>query len=265
MVEYAYKDNGVLKLKPIAMSLSQSEIDEIATELAESMEPDWQNAVSFTYAQANAGYTVPSDGQVFIRCSGNGATSVKVNGKEIFGHNTSASFICSVSPVVGKGDIVLYTGPSGTWAGIFVPTKTMNPVSLRPIDPHKIDSAVLNHWDDITSDFSTAGSTSGVTLMFAKYNQFLRELRIKCKRTSSTAAGSTIKFKLEYNGSQDITFGENTMGTMTHFGEGSTTVLGGAEVGMKVLSGAQIQIDMYNRNGSNAWEANDTFRAVIYL
>ena len=37
MVEYAYKENGVMKLKPVALSLSQSEIDEIATELLEAM------------------------------------------------------------------------------------------------------------------------------------------------------------------------------------------------------------------------------------
>lgn len=85
--------------------------------------PNWNGIISFTYAQANAGYVVPSDGQVFIRCSGNGATKITVNGQEIFQHNTSAGFICSVSPVVGKGDLVKYTGPSDTWNGKFVPFK----------------------------------------------------------------------------------------------------------------------------------------------
>ena len=85
--------------------------------------PNWNGIISFTYAQANAGYVVPLDGQVFIRCSGNGTTIVTVNGQVIFEHNTSANFVCSVSSVVGKGDIVKYTGPSSTWAGKFVPFK----------------------------------------------------------------------------------------------------------------------------------------------
>lgn len=264
MVEYAYKDNGVLKLKPIAMSLSQSEIDEIATELAESMEPDWQNAVSFTYAQANAGYTVPSDGQVFIRCSGNGATSVKVNGEEIFGHNTSANFICSVSPVVGKGDIVLYTGPSNTWAGLFVPTKTMNPVSLRPIDPHKIDSAILNHWDDITSDFSTTGSTAGIVLNYVKYNPVLRMLKYKITRNQSTAASTTEKHFLIYNGSDMITFSANSTILLESINFIST-ITAGYEISSKISSSNQIEINAYNRNGGNAWESGHYFTGVIYL
>ena len=85
--------------------------------------PNWNGIISFTYAQANAGYVVPLDGQVFIRCSGNGTTSITVNGQEIFQHSTDSSFICSVSPVVGKGDIVKYTGPSNTWDGKLVPFK----------------------------------------------------------------------------------------------------------------------------------------------
>lgn len=85
--------------------------------------PNWNGIISFTYAQANAGYVVPVDGQVFIRCSGNAATQITVNGQEIFQHNTSGGFICSVSPVVGKGDIIKYTGPSNTWAGKLVPFK----------------------------------------------------------------------------------------------------------------------------------------------
>jgi hypothetical protein len=85
--------------------------------------PNWNGIISFTYAQANAGYVVPADGQVFIRCSGNGTTTITVNGQEIFNHNTSASFVCSVSPVVGKGDLVKYTGPSNTWDGKLVPFK----------------------------------------------------------------------------------------------------------------------------------------------
>lgn len=85
--------------------------------------PNWNGIISFTYAQANAGYVVPVDGQIFIRCSGNGATTITVNGQEIFSHNISASFICSVDPVVGKGDVIKYTGPSGTWSGKLVPFK----------------------------------------------------------------------------------------------------------------------------------------------
>ena len=262
-----------MKLKPVALSLSQSEIDEIATELLEAMQPDWQNAVAITAAQINAGYTVPADGMIvgYLICSDTSAGyhNVTVNGVVIsnayFSNSASDYSFSSIDVIVKKGDVFKSTNIRSGIDCSFVPFKTMNPVSLRPLDPHKIDSAVLNNWIDVTSDFSTAGSTSGVTLMFAKYNPFLRELRLKCKRTSSTGAGTTINFKLAYNGSQDITFGENTISTMTHFGEGSATILGGAEVGCKILSGSQIQIDMYNRNGNNAWAANDTFRGIIWL
>ena len=264
MVEYAYKENGVMKLKPVALSLSQSEIDEIATELLEAMQPDWQNAVAITAAQINAGYTVPADGMIvgWATRSGNGNVQILVNGVIVARGDTASSIYApaSIQCIVNKGDTITTSTTATGSIMSFVPFKTSNPVSLRPIDPHKIDSAVLNNWIDVTSDFSTAGSTSGVTLMFAKYNPFLRELRLKCKRTSSTGAGTTINFKLAYNGSQDITFGENTISTMTHFGEGSATILGGAEVGCKILSGSQIQIDMYNRNGNNA-----TFRGIIWL
>lgn len=269
MVEYAYKENGVLKLKPVALSLSQSEIDEIATELLEAMQPDWQNAIDLTVAQLQAGYVCPADGLIVgWSIPANGSSYATVNGVTIaradYVSGVYAAFT-NVQCLVNKGDVFKIDHVVDPHGISFVPFKTMNPVSLRPLDPHKIDTAILNHWDDITSDFSTAGSTSGVTLMFAKYNPFLRELRFKCKRKNSTGAGTTINFKLAYNGSQDITFGENTISTMTHFGEGSATILGGPEIGCKVLSGSQIQIDMYNRNGNNAWAANDTFRGIIWL
>ena len=190
----------------------------------------------------------------YLICSDTSAGyhNVTVNGVVIsnayFSNSASDYSFSSIDVIVKKGDVFKSTNIRSGIDCSFVPFKTMNPVSLRPLDPHKIDSAVLNNWIDVTSDFSTAGSTSGVTLMFAKYNPFL-----------------TINFKLAYNGSQDITFGENTISTMTHFGEGSATILGGAEVGCKILSGSQIQIDMYNRNGNNAWAANDTFRGIIWL
>ena len=260
-----------MKLKPVALSLSQSEIDEIATELLEAMQPDWQNAVAITVAQLYNGYTAPANGMLvgaIEPSSSSQMNEITINGVIVSeGYKTSnQTTMLNFQVIINKGDIAKYD-VNGLQTGNFhfVPFKTMNPVSLRPLDPHKIDSAVLNNWIDVTSDFSTAGSTSGVTLMFAKYNPFLRELRLKCKRTSSTGAGTTINFKLAYNGSQDITFGENTISTMTHFGEGSATILGGAEVGCKILSGSQIQIDMYNRNGNNAWAANDTFRGIIWL
>jgi hypothetical protein len=104
------------------------------SEVVIKQEPDWDNADGFTYAQANAGYVVSSDGQIFIRCSGNAATKVTVNGHVIFQHNTSAGFICSVSSVVGKGDIVKYTGPSDTWAGKLVPFKTVAEPLTLPVN-----------------------------------------------------------------------------------------------------------------------------------
>lgn len=110
--------NWAIKAAPITISSSP-----IQSDITTHNVPNWNGIISFTYAQANAGYVVPSDGQIFIRCSGNGTTTITVNGQEIFQHNTSASFVCSVSPVVGKGDLVKYTGPSNTWDGKFVPFK----------------------------------------------------------------------------------------------------------------------------------------------
>jgi hypothetical protein len=266
MVEYAYKENGVMKLKPVALSLSQSEIDEIATELLEAMQPDWQNAVQLTVAQLDAGYVCPSDGYLclnfLIQGGTNAFVSITVNDIGIAtawnGINQSALSVGQAQCQVNKGDVVrtfYSTGVSITPYGYnpfhFVPFKTSNPVSLRPLDPHKIDTAILNHWDDITSDFSTAGS-SNVAIDNAKYNPILRKLRIKCHNTTSQASGSGRAFVITYNGSDLPAFTDSCIYTGSKI---QTSDVAGFEFSAWVKQANQVSFYIYNRT-SSAWPAN---------
>jgi hypothetical protein len=271
MVEYAYKENGVMKLKPVALSLSQSEIDEIATELLEAMQPDWQNAISLTAAQLQAGYVCPSDGIICItgRPDESGRGFVSVNGIRIasgYMFNVSDDVReCQVQEIVNKGDIVrtINTSNGGqTWwspaTPLFVPFKTSNPVSLRPLDPHKIDTAILNHWDDITSDFSTAGS-SNMAIDNAKYNPILRKLRIKCHNTTSQASGSGRAFVITYNGSDLPAFTDSCIYTGSKI---QTSDIAGFEFSAWVKQANQVSFYIFNRT-SSAWPANTCFTTQV--
>lgn len=256
MVEYAYKENGVMKLKPVAMSLSQSEIDEIATELLEAMQPDWQNAVAITAAQLQSGYVCPDDGMVVgWTVPTSGVSYATVNGVVISRADQVVNIYACFSNVqcmVNKGDIFKIDYVESSSCSIsFVPFKTSNPVSLRPLDPHKIDTAILNHWDDITSDFSTAGS-SNVALDNAKYNPVLRKLRIKCHNTTSQASGSGRAFVITYNGSDLPAFTDSCIYTGSKI---QTSDIAGFEFSSWIKQANQVSFYIYNRT-SSAWPAN---------
>lgn len=250
-----------MKLKPVALSLSQSEIDEIATELLEAMQPDWQNAV--TIPSNFNGYVAPENGMIvgWATRSGTGNLQISVNGVVVARGDTASSIYApaSIQCIVNKGDVITTsTTPGSTMS--FVPFKTMNPVSLRPLDPHKIDTAVLNHWDDITSDFSTAGSTAGFVLDRVVYNPILRKLRINYHTTTSWAANTTKYFILTYNGSDLPAF------TRTCFYRGSMTLeaaAAGYEDSYIVQQANKLSIDVYNRNGNTAWPAGVSFTVQV--
>lgn len=253
-----------MKLKPVALSLSQSEIDEIATELLEAMQPDWQNVIALTAAQLRAGYTAPADGMIVGNGAGTSAvTELSVNNIICaVGTYANGTFVrLNVSTIVKQGDIIKTSANLNTVCQIyFVPFKTMNPVSLRPLDPHKIDTAILNHWDDITSDFSTAGSTAGFVLDRVVYNPILRKLRINYHTTTSWAATTTKYFILTYNGSDLPAF------TRTCFYRGSMTLeaaAAGYEDSYIVQQANKLSIDVYNRNGSSAWAAGVAFTVQV--
>lgn len=257
-----------MKLKPVALSLSQAEIDEIATELLEAMQPDWQNAVTISVTSS---YTVPANGMIVGII---GTTSGSTADGYLLINNVSAARIerqtnftkdGTVQCIVNKGDVVTMSGINPTWQYMhFVPFKTMNPVSLRPLDKTKIDASVVQHWDDITSDFSIPGSASGFVLQSVKYNSVLQQLKIIVKKTTSSAASTTFKLYLQYNGSDSIHFGDSTAVLWNHFGP-ANGYLAGMEYGMAVMAANKLEIDTYNRNSSNAWAANDTFRGIIWL
>lgn len=256
MVEYAYKENGVMKLKPVALSLSQSEIDEIATELLEAMQPDWQNKEAITAAQLRAGYTVPADGMIvgYNYATMSHTSHVYINNILIArsDHISTSTSFTNIQCQVNKGDILTVSNaePSQVYY-TFVPFKTSNPVSLRPLDPHKIDTAILNHWDDITSDFSTAGS-SNMAIDNAKYNPALRKLRIKCHNTTSQASGSGRAFVITYNGSDLPAFTDSCIYTGSKI---QTSDIAGFEFSAWVKQANQVSFYIYNRT-SSAWPAN---------
>lgn len=270
MVEYAYKENGVLKLKPVALSLSQADIDEIATELLEAMQPDWQNAISLTLDQVQAGYVAPDNGMIvgYNYANYNGGSEPTINGivvaRSDYTSGGGVSFT-NVQCQVNKGDvfIALNANPGGLRYH-FIPFKTSNPVSLRPLDPHKIDTAILNHWDDITSDFSTAGSTAGITLNYVKYNPVLRMLKYKITKNQATASGGAELHKLIYNGSEMISFSANNTILLESINFISSLVAG-YEVSFKIDSSNQISVDVINKNATASWESGHYFTGVIYL
>ena len=265
MVEYAYKENGVMKLKPVALSLSQSEIDEIATELLEAMQPDWQNAVQITVAQINAGYTAPADGMIvgYNYATMNNSSIPTINGIVLARSDYTSGNVSftNIQCQVKAGDVFqAHEINTGACIYHFVPFKTSNPVSLRPLDPHKIDTAILNHWDDITSDFSTAGSTAGFVLDRIIYNPILRKLRINYHTTNSWAASTTKYFIITYNGSDLPAF------TRTCFYRGSMTLetaAAGYEDSYIVQQANKLSIDVYNRNSNTAWPAGVAFTVQV--
>ena len=263
MVEYAYKENGVLNLKPVAMSLSQSEIDEIATELLEAMQPDWQNAISLTAAQLQAGYTAPADGMIVGNGAGTSAvTELSVN-NIIVAVGTYANGVyvrMNVSAIVKPGDIIKISANLNTVCQIsFVPFMTSNPVSLRPLDPHKIDTAILNHWDDITSDCSTAGSSAGFVLDRAVYNPILRKLRVNFHITNSFAATNGKDFILTYNGSDLPAFTNSCIYTSSMI---QTTTTAGFELSTWIQQANKVSFRIFNRSTS-AWAAGSSFTTQI--
>ena len=253
MVEYAYKENGVMKLKPVALSLSQAEIDEIATELLEAMQPDWQNAISLN--PSTLPYTMPSDG-IFIGrgiSATGGSITIYINGVNVSDTNTGyTNFQVSVK----KNDIARMAGSVAGGGFTFVPFKTSNPVSLRPLDPHKIDAAVLNHWDDITSDFSTAGSTAGFVLDRAIYNPILRKLRVNFHITNSFAAGTAKYFIITYNGSDLPAFTRSCFYRSCKIE--SDTYNSGFEDSYVIQQSNKLNINIFNRNVNASWAANTT-------
>ena len=256
MVEYAYKENGVMKLKPVALSLSQSEIDEIATELLEAMQPDWENAITLTPSQVLAGYVAPDNGMIvgYNYAKYDSSSSPTINGIIVARSDYTSNNVSftNIQCQVKAGDV--FTVQNINTAGYsysFVPFKTSNPVSLRPLAPHKIDTAILNHWDDITSDFSTAGS-SNMAIDSAKYNPALRKLRIKCHNTTSQASGSGRAFVITYNGSDLPAFTDSCIYTGSKI---QTSDVAGFEFSAWVKQANQVSFYIYNRT-SSAWPAN---------
>lgn len=241
-----------MKLKPVALSLSQSEIDEIATELLEAMQPDWQNAIALP-SNFN-GYVAPENGMIvgWATRTGNGNLQISINGVVVARSDTAGSIYApaSIQCIVNKGDVITTSTTPGSIMS-FVPFKTSNPVSLRPLDPHKIDTAILNHWDDITSDFSTAGSAN-MAIDSAKYNPALRKLRIKCHNTTSQASGSGRAFVITYNGSDLSAFTDSCIYTGSKI---QTSDIAGFEFSAWVKQANQVSFYIYNRT-SSAWPAN---------
>lgn len=264
MVEYAYKENGVMKLKPVALSLSQAEIDEIATELLEAMQPDWQNAIDLTAAQLQSGYVCPADGLVVgWTVPTSGVSYATVNGVVVSrADQVVNNYACftNVQCMVNKGDIFKIDYVESSSCSIsFVPFKTMNPVSLRPLDPHKIDTAILNHWDDITSDFSTAGSTAGFVLDRAVYNPILRKLRVNYHCTNSFAATNGKDFILTYNGSDLPAFTNSCIYTVSMI---QTTTAAGFELSTWIQQANKVSFRIFNRSTS-AWAAGVAFTLQV--
>lgn len=253
-----------MKLKPVALSLSQAEIDEIATELLEAMQPDWQNAIDLTAAQLQSGYVCPADGLVVgWTVPTSGVSYATVNGVVVSrADQVVNNYACftNVQCMVNKGDIFKIDYVESSSCSIsFVPFKTMNPVSLRPLDPHKIDTAILNHWDDITSDFSTAGSAAGFVLDRAVYNPILRKLRVNYHCTNSFAATNGKDFILTYNGSDLPAFTNSCIYTVSMI---QTTTAAGFELSTWIQQANKVSFRIFNRSTS-AWAAGVAFTLQV--
>ena len=263
-----------MKLKPVALSLSQSEIDEIATELLEATQLDWSRAItSITLSQFP--YTAPEDGALFMQPQVEATSST--NRRTVYVNGVAINEVVPSLPVSGtdyrrpsdlyiplkKGDVVSFSSTQYLElraATAFVPFKTSNPVSLRPLDPHKIDTAILNHWNDITSDCSTAGSSAGFVLDRAIYNPILRKLRVNYHITNSFAALTNKHFIFTYNGSDLPAFTSNCMYSSCM---SSVSVSSVGFESSYAISPNKIDINIYNRNSNTTWAAGTTFTTQI--
>ena len=132
-------------------------------EILMKQEPDWENAVTITAAQINAGYTVPADGMIvgYLICSDTsvGYHTVTVNGVVIsnayFSNTASDYSFSSIDVTVKKGDVFKSTNIRNDIDCSFVPFKTVAEPLTLPVN-------ILNN--PSLPDYSRAITTTAAQL-----------------------------------------------------------------------------------------------------
>ena len=121
---------------------------------------------------------------------------------------------------------------------------------------------IRNTWVSIMTDLLITNSTANVVLDRAEYNYFQNKMRVCYHKTNTTANGATINLYLTYNGqNKNIVFTNQTFVNIMQI-QGSTSLIAGQEHKVNLRSEREILLSSFNRQGT-AWPANTYFTATL--
>jgi hypothetical protein len=121
---------------------------------------------------------------------------------------------------------------------------------------------IRNTWVSIMTDLLITNSTANVVLDKAEYNHFQNKMRVCYHKTNTTANGATINLYLTYNGqNKNIVFTNQTFVNIMQI-QGGTSLVAGQEHKVNLRSEREILLSSFNRQGT-AWPANTYFTATL--
>ena len=121
---------------------------------------------------------------------------------------------------------------------------------------------IRNTWVSIMTDLLITNSTANVVLDRAEYNYFQNKMRVCYHKTNTTANGATINLYLTYNGqNKNIVFTNQTFVNIMQI-QGGTSLVAGQEHKVNLRSEREILLSSFNRQGT-AWPANTYFTATL--
>ena len=121
-------------------------------------------------------------------------------------------------------------------------------------------------WNDITSDFSATGISYTTFTLKVLYNPALKRLKVFAKRTDAASAAATMHgIDLTYNGTDTNIIFDNMTTMITGVLYGTTADPSGMETSARFISGTEVRLLGYNRNGSTTWPVNSVLAWGIEL
>ncbi len=295
MVEFAYKENGVLKLAPIALNSYDSQsvgsvvgfpgdipngyllcdgsrfnenvYPELYAYLHTNVLPDYRECVLVGAGQNTTDgiathdvYTVGQfkDDQIQNHTHAI-ETNVISNSSGTWRSPDGGNYKGNSSDITTKAN----NGRTGTTThgkqkGLnwaIKATVVNYSAELNPI-------MIRNTWVSIMTDLLITNSTANVVLDKAEYNHFQNKMRVCYHKTNTTANGATINLYLTYNGqNKNIVFTNQTFVNIMQI-QGGTSLVAGQEHKVNLRSEREILLSTFNRQGT-AWPANTYFTATL--
>ena len=298
MVEYAYKENGVLKLAPIALNSYDSQsvgsvvgfpgeipsgyllcdgsrfnenvYPELYAYLHTNVLPDYRECVLVGAGQNTTDsiathdvYTVgqfkDDQFQGHIHSIQNGWDGSNVNSAER-GDARHGYSAHSTEPqtLTNYGTPRIGTTTHGKQKGLNWAIKATVVNYSAELNPIMI----RNTWVSIMTDLLITNSTANVVLDRAEYNYFQNKMRVCYHKTNTTANGATINLYLTYNGqNKNIVFTNQTFVNIMQIQRG-TSLVAGQEHKVNLRSEREILLSSFNRQ-ETAWPANTYFTATL--